>query len=282
MVIIILQGVFNMKKLLAFLPVLLSVLILGIFMMTRPVYTESLSSGGGTEREAINVSGSADVMVAPDEVVVTIGIETKNKDVTRAKEENDAKTRKILDIAKKSGIDSKNIQMDYINISPCDMTQKYVYDSYYTSIAPGNLGYGARKKLVVTITDLTKFEGFLTEVVKNGVEYVQGVEFKTSELRKNKDKARELAVKAAREKADAMTAVLGQKAGKAVSITEVEEYYWSWYNTWYSGRYSGSSNMLANSVQNVMPVAGTAQDAEEIAPGQIKVTAKVSISFELN
>lgn len=243
----------------------------------KPASTESESV-----QSTISVTGSADVLVVPDEVVITLGIDTRNKDIVKAKTENDNRVRKILDIAKQFKIDPKNIQTDFIDIRPGDVTQKPIYDSYYGNIAPSNLGYVVRKKIVITVKDLSKFEEFLTEVVKNGTEYVQGVEFKTSELRKHKDKARELAVKSAREKADAMTSVLGQKAGKAVTIREEQEYYWSWYDSWYSGWYGTGTNpwVMANNVQNIVPSGGQ-PPADGIAPGQIKVSAKVSIDFSL-
>lgn len=271
-----------MKNYKSFIPVFICLLAFAIIFTFGSGNTSSQAESGELVRDTITVSGSADVMVVPDEVIITIGIETKDRSIVKAKEDNDRKVKIILATAKEFGIDSKNLQMDYMDICPCDVTQKYIYDSYYSSIDPANLGYGVRKKIVVTIKDLSKFEDFLTEVVKNGVEYVQGVEFKTSELRKYKDQARELAVKAAKEKAGDMASAIGQSAGKAVSITEVEEYYWSWYDSWYGGSYNSGSNMLANSVQNAVSAGGEPQSGEEVAPGQIKVRAKVSADFILN
>ena len=78
-----------------------------------------------------------------------------------------------------------------------------------------------------------------------------------------------------------MSGVLGQKTGKAVLIKEEQEYYWSWYDSWYGGFYRGSSvNSFANSVQNVVS-SGEYQETGGLEPGQIKVSAKVSIDFVL-
>lgn len=233
-----------------------------------------------TNQNTISVSGSSDIMVVPDEVVITLGIDSRDKDIVKAKADNDAKLKKILEISKTFKIESKYIQTDYLNIQPGDITQKAI-DYSYNRVSEANLGYIVQKKLVITLKDMSKFEAFLTEVVKNGAEYVQGVEFRTTELRKHKDKARELAVKAAKEKADAMTSALGQKAGKAVSIKEEEEYYWSWQSYWYNGFYGSNSVSTSNVLQNVSSPINQS-DMDGIAPGQIKVHAKVNIDFTLN
>ncbi|TYQ12768.1 UNVERIFIED_CONTAM: uncharacterized protein YggE [Acetivibrio alkalicellulosi] len=229
---------------------------------------------------SISVSGSADVLIVPDEVVITLGIDTRDKDIVKAKTENDKMVEKIINIARKYKVESKYIQTDYMDIRPGDISKKPYYD-YYEPVKQDNMGYIVRKKITVTVKDLSKFEEFLTEVVKNGAEYVQGVEFKTTELRKHKDRARELAIKAAREKADAMADALGQKAGKAISITEEQEHYWSWYDSWYSSWYPKSINTFSN-VQNVISFEGQGQDVGEIEPGHIKVSAKISVDFLLD
>lgn len=254
-------------------------LVISLTLSMQPGIAKPASSDTEAEQSIISVSGSADVMVVPDEAVITLGIDTRDKDISKAKAQNDERVNKIVELAKRLNIESKHIKVDYINIKPGDISAKPEYDYSYGDVPPENRGYVVRKCMVVTLKDLTKFDEFLTEVVKNGAEYVQGVEFKTSELRKHKDKARELAVKAAREKAEAMAEVLGQKAGKAVSIREEQEYYWSWYDSWYSGWYGGSRIYASNYVQNVVSVEP--QNTEGVEPGQIRVNAKVSVDFIL-
>ncbi len=246
--------------------------------MATPVAT---NTNVNDERSTISVSGSADVMVVPDEAIVTLGVDTKNKDIVKAKSENDKKVNDIINIAKKYKIDQKHIKVDYINIRPGDIkSNAYYYD--IPEKGSENYGYIAKKRIVITMKDLSKFEDFLTDLVKNGAEYISGVDFKTSELRKHKDKARELAVKAAKEKADAMSAVLGQKAGKAFAINEEQEYYWSWYDSWYSGWYQSNSISTANSIQNVISVPEQQITGDGAVPGQIKISAKVNIQFNLD
>lgn len=255
-------------------------LIFTVLFWYQPGDAKTVSiSGEEVDKNVITVTGSADVMVVPDEAVITLGIDTRDKDIVKAKTENDKRVKDILGVTKKFNIDSKYVKIDYVDIRPGDITVRQAYDSY-AKVDPQNYGYIVKKKMIVTLKNLAKFDDFLTDIVKNGAEYVQQVEFKTSELRTHKDQARELAVKAAREKADAMTAALGQKAGKAVSIKEEQEYYWSWYDSWYSGWYGNGSISTANSVQNIAP-SGQQIGSDGAVPGQIKVRASVNIDFSL-
>src|SRR4030095_3981219 len=75
-----------------------------------------------------------------------------------------------------------------------------------------------RKSIQVKLTDIEAFEALLTGLLTNGVNNVHGIEFRTSQLRKHRDTARAMAVRAAKEKADALASELGVKCGKVYSI----------------------------------------------------------------
>ena len=105
---------------------------------------------------------------------------------------------------------------------------------------------------------------------------VHGIQFRTTELRKHRDEARTLAIRAAQEKAVALAQELGQEVGQPHDIREDQSQWWSWYNTGWGGR-AGSMT------QNVIQEGGSAPAGTEgtLAPGQISVTAKVTVSFEM-
>jgi hypothetical protein len=122
-----------------------------------------------------------------------------------------------------------------------------------------------------------KFEDFLTSVLNTGVNYVQGIEFRTTELRKYRDEARALAIRAAREKADALAVELGQKAGKPQTIQEHQSSWWSGYGAWWGGRWGNA--MTQNTVQEYQ---GTPLGLDSsVAPGQISIRASVAVTFDL-
>jgi hypothetical protein len=136
--------------------------------------------------------------------------------------------------------------------------------------------YVVRKSIEVKLTKVDAFEAVLSGLLTNGVNVVHGIEFRTSELRKHRDTARAMAVRAAREKADALAAELGVKRGKVYSLNANDwGGWWSPSGSYWGGRYGGG--MAQNVVQNL----GGPSEAEDgtLAIGQISVSASVNVSF---
>lgn len=217
---------------------------------------------------SITVTGEAEVRVVPDEVVLTLGVETSNKNLDTARRENDRIVAAVFAVAKKYSIPAERIQTDYIAIEPR-------YEDRYTERA--FIGYFVNKTIVVTLRDLSQFERFYADVLGTGVNYVHGVQFRTTALRANRDKARELALQAAREKATAMAAALGQKIGQPTLIQETQNDWASGYGSWWGGRWGGG--MTQNVIQNAE--GGWLFEDGSLAPGQISVKATVAVSFEM-
>jgi uncharacterized protein YggE len=215
----------------------------------------------------ITVTGEAQVKVAPDEVVLTLGVETSDRQLRQAKSQNDENVRKVIAAARALGIEDKAIQTDHISIEPR-------YRSSYEQ--RDFIGYFVRQTIAVTLTDVSQFEDLLTGVLDAGANYVHGIQFRTTELRKYRDEARALAIRAAREKAAALAGELDQAIGKPWSIREEQSGWSSPYNAWWGG--SGMA-MTQNVVQDMGGTTVTPDDS--IALGQISVTARVSVSFEL-
>jgi uncharacterized protein YggE len=216
----------------------------------------------------ISVTGSAQVMVVPDEVALTLGVETSDLQLAMAKARNDVIVKKVLDVTKTMGIDPKNVQTDYMNIQPR-------YDSAYTK--PNFIGYFVQKNIVITLKDVSKFEDLLSQVLVAGVNYVHSVDFRTTALRKYRDQARDLALKAAQEKAQAMASTVGQQVGQPLSVREdYNRWYYPW-NSWWGGGYG--SQMSQNVIQNSGQAAPDSEGS--LALGQIAVSASVSVDFEL-
>jgi hypothetical protein len=215
----------------------------------------------------ITVSGDAEMKVAPDEVVLTLGVETRHKELGEVKRQNDARMKEVLAAALAAGIAGKDIRTDYLNLAP-----EYDYQNHRRIFVE----YIQRTTIVVTLRDVSKFETLLTAVLQVGVEYIHGIDFRTSELRKYRDEARALAMKAAKEKAIALAGVLGQKVGKPRSIQEGSGGWWSSYGGWWGRGYQNMS-------QNVSQSAGNSSSSQDgpLAPGTLSVRGNVTITFEL-
>lgn len=215
----------------------------------------------------MTTTGEAEVRVVPDEVLLTVGVETLDPVLASAKARNDEAVRKVHAAAVGAGVESRHIQTEYIDIEP-----RY-RDSYERRDL---LGYMARKTMVVTLRDLKRFEALLQAVIDAGANHVLGIEFRTTELRKHRDQARLLATKAAREKAVALSGELGQEVDRPHAIEEEQNHWFSPFRSWWGGsRFAGAQNVI----QNAGPASVSLEDT--IAPGQIAVSARVKVKFEL-
>lgn len=252
----------------------LTVIFLSPVSFAEGASNEQESAEGQAGGRHLTVTGTAEVMVMPDEVVFSLSVETSDMDIMKAKSGNDDSIKKIKAAAKKYGIEDKYVVTDYINVNP-----KYTYNNNGESIFKG---YTVYRGLKITLKNLSKFDDFLTEILSTGANYVQNVQFRTTQLRKYKDEARTLAIRAAKEKASALAKELGQTIGKANMIQEIQE---DTYNPW-SSSYLGLKGSNANSISNAVVNAPEASSGQEysgdFSPGQITVSAKIQVTFDLN
>ena len=234
-----------------------------VLALSQAVFAEE------NEPRLITVTGEAELRVVPDEVILTLGVETWNKDLKIAKSENDEKVKKIVGMARRHTREERHIQTDYISIEPRYRDQ-WEHQTF--------IGYFVRKSIVIILEDTSKFEEVLSNALDAGANYVHGVQFRTTELREYRDQARALAIKAAEEKANDLAKELGQSVGKPYTIREEQAGWWSWYNNWWGSRWAGS-RMSQNVIQNVGGAPSTMESSIEL--GQINVNARVTVSFEL-
>jgi len=217
----------------------------------------------------ITVTGEAEIRVVPDEVVLTLGVETSHKNLDSARRENDRIVQALIKAAKAHGVAAEHIQTDYLNIEPR-------YDGR-SDITANFVGYFVHRTVVITLRDVAKFEDLYAAALDSGANYVHGVQFRTTALRANRDRARDLAIRAAREKATALAEAAGQRLGEPRTINENSSGWWSGYGSWWGYRWGGGMT------QNVIQESGSGYVSEDgsLAPGQIAVNASVTVSYEL-
>jgi uncharacterized protein YggE len=221
------------------------------------------------EPRTITVSGDAEVRVVPDEVILTLGVQTWDRNLQVAKRQNDGIVERVLDLVADHGIDPQHVQTSYIGIEPRYRNGYYEESDF--------IGFFVSKTIVITLRDLTKFEDLLAGSLEAGVNYVHGIQFRTTALREHRDSARALAIQAAREKAADLAGELEQRIGDPQSIREEQSGWWSSYNAWWGSRWG--NGMAQNVIQEVG--AGAIAGEGSVAPGQISVNARVSVTFEL-
>lgn len=174
----------------------------------------ALSAAAQGERQAtIDVQASADVKVVPDEVFIAFGVETSDPNLTASKAQNDERVKKLLALTKDMSIDPKYVQTDFISIEPWD----HQFNDEKRTV---QVEYRVRKNIAVTLKDVPRFEELLSRALEAGVNHVHGIQFRTTELRKHRDHAREMALQAAKEKATLLAGRLGRQVGPALHISE--------------------------------------------------------------
>jgi uncharacterized protein len=217
-----------------------------------------------SEPRLVIVAGEAEVSVSPDEVVFDVTVQTFNKVLKTAKTQTDEQLKGLIALARRNGVAEADTQTDHIEVRP----QFRGNDSSRTF-----LGYWVRKDLVVTLRDISRAEALLSEMLDFNVWRVNSVNFQTSELRRHRDAARALAMKAAQEKAAALASAVGQKIGRAYSIEEEVP-----------SRASALQNFSSNASSNSFSTVETASDSSwegTLAPGKIKINARVTVKFVL-
>jgi uncharacterized protein YggE len=221
----------------------------------------------------VQVTGSALINVTPDRALIQLGVQSNGVTIDLVEAANTMAIQNVIRALKSQGIDPKDITTDFYMIEPVYED----YDSLYIK------GYRINNTVAVTVRDVKKTSVILGAALKAGANQVINVEFYTSELRKYRDQARELAMTAAKEKAQALANAAGAKADCVLNINENS---WSYYNGWWWGYGNQSQNVWTqNTVQNAAPSGGTSTGTnigdEPISLGQISVKAEVSATFGL-
>jgi uncharacterized protein YggE len=228
----------------------------------------------------IAVTGTIEIEAVPDEVIFSLEVTKLNKDLQTSKRLNDESVSKILELTRRFAVAPQNVKTTAITVEMKYETvrdpKNKIYDDDGDEIGKKVFkGYEVSKTVVVRLTDVSRFEEFFEEALKTGVTEVRNVSFETSKFREYKIQARELAMKAAREKAMAMAGAIGQTIGKAIYIGEGEGVV-SVANRSSNFVISGSESNDNRSVGNFGGVTTT------FALGAIQVKSSVTVIFLLN
>jgi len=223
------------------------------------VQAQYLNQGNG-----VSVTGDAEVKVIPNQVLLSLGVGTRDRNLAPAKAKNDTAVRSVLDAIRRFQVDPTDVQTDFIRVDI----------RYNGSVETVVDHYVVEKSIAITLTDVAKFEPLLSAGLEAGANHIYDVEVMTTELRKYRDQARALAAKATIEKANDLADAAGLKVvGKPTSVSS----YSYGGGAWYGRRNSGGFNAAQNSYQG--NGRGTAEGT--IALGKISVTASVSMNFRM-
>src|SRR3712207_6173673 len=144
------------------------------------------------DKSKIQVTGESTLKVNPNMAMVNIGIDTEDKDLQKAQQQNAKISRIVIKGLENMGIKKNDISTVIYNIEPLYdyVDGKQVFNTYSVS-----------NVLNVNITDMNKIGLVIDESVKNGANNIKDITFTVSNPEVYYNKALQLAVKNSVEKA---------------------------------------------------------------------------------
>ena len=203
----------------------------------------------------INVSGEGKIKVTPDQACISVSVESKGNNAVEVKKENDAKIDAVIKFIKKMAIAKEDFQTQRVSLNP-----NYDYEKKKHN-------YIATQTIVITLKDLSKYDTLMDGIVETGINRIDNVEFKSSKMLLLQSDARKLAIKDAKAKAEDFVSVLGQKVGKAMTISDNSQGY--------------NPQPVMYAMKTMAMADGAGEPRETLATGEIEIIVNVSVSFVL-
>ncbi len=222
-----------------------------LFIMTLLVALPVVAQD--SERSLVNVTGEGIVKVEPDEVLIKSRIEHEGSSAKEVKNQNDLVVDKVIQFLKSKNVPEGNIKTEYLNLN-----KRYDYNDKTYS-------YVANQSISIKLNDLDDYEMIMKGLLENGLNRIDGIQFKSSEMEKYEREARKLAVLDAQNRARELAEPLGQEIGKAISISEMD------YNNF----------QPVYRMSEAVEMSDAKGGQQTIAPGELEIKIKVNIGFEL-
>lgn len=203
----------------------------------------------------ISLNGRGSVEHAPDQAVITLGVEVEGETAAAAMADQSKKMNAVFAAVKAAGVADRDMQTSNLSLNA-------VYD-YPNNQRPKLRGYQASNQIAIKVRDLSKLGATLDAVVKAGGNTINGVGFGIDRPEPFQSEARIAAIKDAAAKADEYAKAVGYKVKRIVTVSEIENYY------------QPPMPMMARQAMD-MAAAPT-----PVAGGEVSLTAQVSVTFEL-
>ncbi|HAD98517.1 MAG TPA: hypothetical protein DCG19_13995 [Cryomorphaceae bacterium] len=212
--------------------------------------SKAIAQQNGSSQPTIDVIGTAEQVLNPDQVIIQIIIENSESTPKEAQTKTSQAAAQALSYLKsKTGISS--IETNYVNLR----SQRIDYNKEtYQYIATQNIGF--------VLKDIGDYQNVIVDLMEKGVNGIGSVRFESSQREKLEQQLLAKAVKNAKEKAIFLASQLNQQIGSAVHISDriVE---------------SGPVPIAFKSSMEMD------ESRASIAPGELQISARVNVVFEL-
>ncbi|HBG48042.1 MAG TPA: hypothetical protein DDW90_00720 [Cyanobacteria bacterium UBA9971] len=234
-----------------FLPIILSLLVSSIFF--------NIPAKAENNLNILSSSGTASIYAEPDTAIFSFAIETENKFLTQALQENTNKAQKVMfEIKKLIGKDD-SIKTTGFNVNPI-----YNYDNKERKSILS--GYRVTNRISVKTKKLSDAGKIIDTAIKNGANKADDLDFMIENKEKYSSKLLKTASEQAKQKAYATAEALGLciKGINRVSTMFSDETI----SPYYRGTFSS------------MEMKGSSDGATPpIEAGEVKLNATVSVDF---
>ncbi|MBI4146870.1 SIMPL domain-containing protein [Candidatus Woesearchaeota archaeon] len=231
-----------------------------VLLLLAACETRIIMPQPGEQSDTLSVQGSSEFEVAPDLARVRFRVETNSLTAQDAQNRNREVSTAVRSALLQSGVRENEVETTGYHV---EKIQEWDPDTNRMV----ERGYRASNSFMVSIKDLLSVGKLLDVGVQAGANNVESISFELSDAREKEVKTEALhrAAQNAREKAVALAEGAAVSLGKVRSVQEN-----SYYVTPYA-RYD-----VMEKVAMGAPSAPT-----PIAPGQVKVSAQVSVAYEV-
>ena len=234
-----------------------SVFLMLLFSVSRTVAQEPTTS------RMISVSGTAVAKITPDLIVWHLSLLDTDKDLRTAKQRNDEKIKRIFALRDDLSVSDGDLQTGRVSVRRINKLDPH-----------GNRTdefqhFEIRRSVSIWQRELKRFDEFLEELVSSA-DMDASFSWESTKIHEVRADTRLKALRAAKDKAQAMAEVVDAKVGSVIRIDEHPP----------SGDWR--SSMLTNTAfihRGGVPTADVASGTS--APGAIEVKVTVYATFEL-
>jgi uncharacterized protein YggE len=202
------------------------IILAAFFLYTKiagpiPFFVNSIQT---TKTDLFSTTGEAEETAVPDEATINVGVTQQALTVSDAQDKANTVADKLINEIKKLGIPEKDIKTVNYTVTP-----NYSGGVPQPLIEPGGgsreqkiTSYTVDQSLQIKVKPIDKVNRVIDTATANGANLVGGVNFTFSDdLQKSLEKkARENAVKDAKEKAQGLANAAGVRLGKIVNVVE--------------------------------------------------------------
>ncbi len=169
--------------------------------------------GPADAERTIAVTGEGTVVVQPDTVVLTLGVQTRGTEVGATVAENSRSAEQVIQAVTELGVAAEDVQTTYFSIS----TQPR-YDQFGNPTE--DVTYWVDNSITITLRDIGRLGELLSQALARGANSVQGVNYVMSDEAEAVVPARTEALEDARRQAEQVATAAGVALGDLVSVSE--------------------------------------------------------------